>query len=96
MINNTSSKKQVKCFGCGEADHILPKCPYKKNNKNKTEAENKLISGSNAESDSAGVSTNQWSVNPLRDMGHIRPIAFSSNFQKNLSVKGLFKKMKFL
>ena len=22
-------------------------------------------------------------------MGHIRPIAFSSNFQKNLSVKGL-------
>ena len=27
--------------------------------------------------------------NPLRDMGHIRPIAFSSNFQKNLSVKGL-------
>ena len=30
--------------------------------------------------------------NPLRDMGHIRPIAFSSNFQKNLSVKGLFKK----
>ena len=34
--------------------------------------------------------------NSLRDMGHIRPIAFSSNFQKNLSVKGLFKKMKFL
>ena len=34
--------------------------------------------------------------NPLTDMGHIRPIAFSSNFQKNLSVKGLFKKMKFL
>ena len=29
--------------------------------------------------------------NPLRDMGHIRPIAFSSNFQKNLSVKGLIK-----
>ena len=27
--------------------------------------------------------------NPLTDMGHIRPIAFSSNFQKNLSVKGL-------
>ena len=26
----------------------------------------------------------------------IRPIAFSSNFRKNLSVKGLFKKMKFL
>ena len=25
-------------------------------------------------------------------MGHIRPIAFSSNFQKNWSVKGLFKK----
>ena len=24
--------------------------------------------------------------NPSRDMGHIRPIAFSSNFQKNLSV----------
>ena len=34
--NNSFSKKQVKCFGCGEADHILPKCPYKKNNKNKT------------------------------------------------------------
>ena len=33
--------------------------------------------------------------NPSSDMGHIRPIAFSSNFQKNLSVKGLFKKMKF-
>ena len=27
--------------------------------------------------------------NPLRDMGHIRPIAFSSNFQKNSSVKGI-------
>ena len=28
--------------------------------------------------------------NPLTDMGHIRPIAFSSNFQKNWSVKGLY------
>ena len=29
-------------------------------------------------------------------MGQTRPIAFSSNFQKNLSVKELFEKMKFL
>ena len=29
------------------------------------------------------------------DMGHICPITFSSNFQKNSSVRGLFKKMKF-
>ena len=31
LNNNSSSKKQVKCFRCGEDDHILPKCPYKKN-----------------------------------------------------------------
>ena len=34
--------------------------------------------------------------NPLKDMGHIRPLAFSSDFAKNFSVKGLFKKMEFL
>ena len=33
--------------------------------------------------------------NPLRDMGHIRPIAFSSNFQKNCPLKGYSKKWNF-
>ena len=33
-INNfPSPKKPMKCFGCGESDHILPKCPYRRNNK---------------------------------------------------------------
>ena len=52
--SSSSSKKQVKCFGCGETDHILSKCPHKKN---KTGVRNMLNSGSNAGPDSAVVST---------------------------------------
>ena len=36
QVNLPSSKKQMKCFGCGEVDHILPKCPHRRNDKNKT------------------------------------------------------------
>ena len=57
LNNLPSSKKQVKCFGCGEVGHILPKCPHKKNNENKTSIRNWLNSGSDAGRDSAVVST---------------------------------------
>ena len=55
--NLPSFKKQVKCFGCGEADHILPKCPHRKNNRNKTEATDRLGHVMGPKPDSAGVST---------------------------------------
>ena len=52
QLNNLpSSKKQVKCFGCGEVGHILPKCVHKKNNENR----NGSNSGSAADPDSAAV-----------------------------------------
>ena len=39
QVNNSPSpKKPIKCFGCGEMDHILPKCPYRRNNKSKAES----------------------------------------------------------
>ena len=58
QLNNLpSSKKQVKCFGCGEADHILPKCPHKKNDKNKTDTANRMVRVTGPKSDSGGVST---------------------------------------
>ena len=58
QVNNlSSSKKQLKCFGCGEADHILPKCPYRKNNKNKLEVADRSGHVTGPKPDSAGVST---------------------------------------
>ena len=57
LIDLPSSKKQIKCFGCGEVGHVLPKCPHKKNNGNKTGIRNVSNSGSNAGPDSAVVST---------------------------------------
>ena len=58
QLNNLpSSKKQVRCFGCGEADHILPKCPHKKNDKNKTDTANRMVRVTGPESDSGSVST---------------------------------------
>ena len=54
QVNPSSSfKRQIKCFGCGEPDHILTKCPHKKNNKIKSN-ENKPSTGS--EPEVAGVS----------------------------------------
>ena len=32
LIDLPPPKKPVKCFGCGEVGHVLPKCPHKKNN----------------------------------------------------------------
>ena len=56
LIDLPSPKKPVKCFGCGEVGHVLPKCPHKKNNGNKTGIGNVPNSGSNADPGSAVVS----------------------------------------
>ena len=57
MNNFPSPKKPVKCFGCGEDGHVLPKCPHKKSKASKTGIRNVPNSGSNADPDSAVVST---------------------------------------
>ena len=58
QLNNLpSSKKEVKYFECGEVDHILPKCPYRKNNKNRTETADRSDHAMGPKPDSAGVST---------------------------------------
>ena len=55
--NLPSSRKQIKCFGCGEIDHILPKCPYRKNNRNKTESDERMTRVGGSKPEPAGVST---------------------------------------
>ena len=57
LIDPPSPKKPVKCFGCGEVGHVSPKCPHKKSNASKTGIRNVSNSGSNADPDSAVVST---------------------------------------
>ena len=58
QVNNfPSPKKPVKCFGCGELDHILPKCPYRRSGKSRTEAADKSSHTMGSKPDSAGVST---------------------------------------
>ena len=58
QVNNSPSpKKTIKCFGCGEVDHILPKCPYRRNNRNKTESADRPGHSMGPKADSAGVST---------------------------------------
>ena len=57
LIDLPSPKKPVKCFGCGEVGHVLPKCPHKRNNGNKMGIRKVSNSGSNAGPDSGVVST---------------------------------------
>ena len=88
QVNNSSSKRQIKCFGCGEAGHVAPKCPYKK--ESKKSVGNNVVSGSGSEPDVAVVSSISGAlIIRARINGRIYPCLIDTGSEVSLINKSL-------